>query len=105
MFTFTLICSCTSVKTLYSWDDYNMSTYNYLKSENEETEQSLIKNYNKILTKQRGTRRVVPPGIYADYGFILLRKGEVEEGNKMLEKEIELYPESKVFIDRIIKMM
>ena len=46
----------------------------------------------------------MPPGIYADYGFVLLQSGKTEEGNAMLEKEISLYPESKIFIARIIKM-
>jgi hypothetical protein len=100
-----LISSCTSVSTLYSWEKYNIASYNYLKVPDEKTEIALIANYEKIINKQRGTRRAIPPGVYADYAFILLQKGEYEKGNSMLEKEIELYPESKIFIDRIINMM
>lgn len=99
-----LVASCTSHKPLYSWSKYDISSYNYLKNNDEKSTQELIKNYEAIIAKQNGTRKVVPPGIYADYGFILLQLGKNEEGNAMLEKEIELYPESKIFIDRIIKM-
>jgi hypothetical protein len=99
-----LVASCTSHKPLYSWKKYDISSYNYIKNNNEKSTQELIKNYEAIISKQNGTRKVVPPGIYADYGFILLQAGKTEEGNSMLEKEITLYPESKIFIDRIIKM-
>jgi hypothetical protein len=46
-----------------------------------------------------------PPGIYADYAYVLLQIGKTEEGKALLLKEIELYPESKIFIDRILKML
>ena len=99
-----LLASCTSTKPLYSWSKYDISSYNYLKNNDEKSTQELIKNYEAIIAKQTGSRQVVPPGIYADYGFILLQAGKTEQGNAMLEKEIALYPESKIFIDRIIKM-
>lgn len=98
------LASCTSTKPLYSWGKYEISSYNYLKNNDEKSSQELIKNYKAIITKQKGSRQVVPPGIYADYGFILLQSGKTEEGNAMIEKEIALYPESKIFIDRITKM-
>lgn len=100
----TLLASCTSTKSLYSWSKYDISSYDYLKNNDEKSSQELIKNYQVIIAKQKGLRQVVPPGIYADYGFILLQSGKNEEGNAMLEKEIALYPESKIFIDRIIKI-
>ena len=101
---FILLASCTSNKPLYSWSKYDISSYNYLKNNDEKSTQELIKNYETIIAKQKGLRQVVPPGIYADYGFILLQSGKNVEGNAMLEKEIVLYPEAKIFIDRIIKM-
>ena len=70
----------------------------------EKSTENLIKSYQQIIKKQEGTRKTVPPGIYADYGFILLQSGKTEEGKEMLIKEISLYPESKVFIERILKM-
>jgi hypothetical protein len=99
-----LIVSCTATKPLYSWNKYDISSYNYLKNNDDKSIQELIKNYEAIIAKQKGSRQVVPPGIYADYGFVLLQLGKNEEASAMLEKEIALYPESRIFIDRIIKM-
>lgn len=100
-----LLTSCAVQKPLYSWDKYESASYNYLKNSDEKSTQALIENYQKIIEDQRGSRGVVPPGIYADYGFILLQTNKTEEGKEMLKKEIVLYPESKIFIDRILKMI
>lgn len=101
-----LLCACTTTNSLYSWNNYENSSYNYFKKQTPESTQALLKTYAKIIEQQdRGTRKVVPPGTYAEYGFLLVQNGKKEEGLAMLKKEIETYPESKVFIDRIIKMV
>lgn len=98
-----LLCSCTTQKKLYSWNKYQNASYNYLKNNDDKSTDDLLKTYKLIIENQTGTRGVVPPGIYADYGFLLLKANKSSEGKKMLEKEIELYPESKIFIDKILK--
>ncbi len=95
----------TSKPELYSWQGYEASTYTYLKNADEEALEALILSYEKIIKEQKGTRKVAPPGIYADYGFILIQNGENEKGQEMLQKEIETYPESRIFIERILKML
>lgn len=97
--------SCTTQKPLYTWGNYEIASYNYLKNSDEKSVQELIENYQKVIETQKGTRGVVPPGVCADYGFILLQEGKKEEGKEMLMKEIALYPESKIFIERILKMI
>jgi len=99
------LTSCVTTQTLYSWENYEKASYNYLKNSDEKSTQELIENYQKIINKQTGTRGIVPPGIYADYGFVLLQVNRTDEGKAMLQKEMELYPESKVFIERILKML
>ena len=97
--------SCTTQKPLYTWGNYEKTSYNYLKNSDEMSIQAITEDYQKIIENQKGTRGVVPPGIYADYGFLLLQEGKEEKGKELLMKEISLYPESKTFIDRILKMM
>lgn len=99
-----LAVSCTAPKQLYSWEKYEDASYNYIKNSDEESLVTLLENYKKIISEQKGTRKAVPPGIYADYGFILMKKGRVAEGKEMLAKEVELYPESKIFVERILKL-
>ena len=96
---------CAPKRLLYSWSNYDSTSYTYLKKGDEASRANLIKSYRQMIERKAGTRRTVPPGIYADYGFLLLQNGNTEEGKAMLSKEISLYPESKVFIESILKML
>ncbi len=88
---------------LYSWYGYEGKSYNYLKKRNESSRKRLMESYESMISKQKGDRAVVPPGVYADYGWMLIQDGSKERGKEMLRKEMELYPESSVFINRVLK--
>lgn len=97
------VSSCASSSpSLYSWYGYNSAVYSYMKSPDEKEEVALMAIYNQSIEKQRGTRGVVPPGIYAEKGYLLLKGANYEEGLACLKKEIELYPESEVFLGKVI---
>ena len=96
---------CTTTKTLYSWYDYEDATYQYHKRSTEELQVKVLEQYKKITEKQRGVRGVVPPGMYAEYGYLLCKIGKKDEGLAFLKKEVELYPESDTYISRIIKQL
>jgi len=96
--------ACTTQKPLYVWQNYDTSSYNYLKDANEASVQQLINTYENLINNEKGARGVLPPGVYADYGFILLQLNQTEKGKMMLQQEVALYPESKVFIERVLKL-
>lgn len=96
--------SC-STKTLYSWYDYEDVTYQYNKKRTEELKVSVLTEYLKVIEKQKGVRGIVPPGMYAEYGYMLYRTGKHKEGLEFLKQEINLYPESEKYISRIIKQL
>ena len=100
-----ILSSCGGVKTLYSWYDYENITYNYSKKQTDELKAKAIEAYGKLLNKQRGSRETVPPGLNAEYGYMLYMSGKEEEGLKFLQEEINLYPESEIYISRIIKQL
>jgi Uncharacterized protein conserved in bacteria len=99
------ISSCTTVVPLYSWYDYEDATYKYSKKATEELKLSMLEQYKKLIENQKGQRGVVPPGMYAEYGYQLYKLGSKEEGLNFLKKEIDLYPESESYISRIIKQL
>ena len=101
-----LFASCgTTQQPLYSWYDSEDVSYEYNKTHSDEMRASLLKEYQKMEAHQQGTRGTVPPGFYAEYGYALVAAGQREEGLAKLRKELELYPESKVFVERIIKQI
>ena len=99
------IVSCSTTKTLYSWYDYEDVTYQYSKKRTDELKIKVIEQYQKLTEKQKGARGVVPPGLNAEYGYLLYMTGKQEEGLKFLKEEINLYPESEKYISRIIKQL
>jgi len=98
-----IVSSCTTQQTLYNWGGYQDASYQYMKNNTEKDMEKLLARYQYLVENQKGGRKVVPPGIFADYGFLLVKQGKVEEGVKLMEMEVALYPESAVFVGRIIK--
>jgi hypothetical protein len=97
------LASCiTQPQPLYTWGNYTNATYDFIKTSTDGDRDKLLKTYESMIKKQKGVRQCVPPGIYADYGYLLIKTGNPEKGKEMLLQEIALYPESKVFVERIV---
>jgi hypothetical protein len=45
----------------------------------------------------------VPPGAYADYGFLLFKRGDTKGAIAYFEKEKLLFPESSAFMTKLIE--
>lgn len=101
---FITLAACGNNK-LYSWYDYEETSYKYSKTLTEKSREKLIKQYEKMIEKQSEARGVVPPGLYAEYGFLLYKLDQQEKGIGFMRKEIDLYPESEIYISRIIKQL
>lgn len=93
-------CSTPKVKRMYDLQEYNEMYQNYLLDGDEDSREELVEVFEEIIDLDR-----VPPGIFADYGFLLISMGKIEEGKKLLAAEIAAYPESQIFISNILKMM
>lgn len=105
---FLLCTSCSTMQisrsSLYKWYSYSQSTYVYIDDGySEKSQDKLCKMYEKLISDPSGTRGVVPPGIYADYAYLLLQEGRKEEALTAFDKEMALYPESKIYLLKIIK--
>ena len=100
-----LMTACSTQKPLYSWYNYEDVTYKFDKNQSEAAQQHLLEEYQKMIEKQNGLRKTVPPGLNAEYGFLLCKLGKKGEGIKYLKAEIALYPESATYVSRIIKQL
>lgn len=99
------VTSCQTQTTLYSWYGSQDATYTYTKRGTDETLAKAMEQYEKVLNKQKGLRKTVPPGVNAEYGYLLCKAGKREEGLTLLRAEIQAYPESEKFISRIINQL
>lgn len=100
-----LLAACSTTTTLYSWHDYENAAYQYQKKSTDKAYNKAMQEYLKVIEKQKGTRKTVPPGLNAEYGYMLYKAGKIEEGIKYFKQEITLYPESEIYISRIIKQL
>jgi hypothetical protein len=82
----------------YEWGSYNPTLYSYYKDPARagELEASLR---DIIDGKEHGA---VPPGVFAEYGYLKLQQGKSGDAVAAFEQEKERWPESAVFMDRMI---
>lgn len=131
------LTSCGVTSTLYYWGGVQNGVTNYenlaYRSYDKQTPESLCKlicMYEDIVSNPGGTRQLPPPGICAEYGYMLLIPENAAifaehatavqkktfassdyasffpvKGKEMLQKEMELYPESSKFIAPLIKRL
>ena len=100
-----LLCGCTS-NTLYEWGNYDQWLYeNYKSPKNDE---ELYVDLTRLITEYESRKnpavKPMAPGLYAEYGFLLMRRGENERAIGYYTKEKTLWPESAVFMDSMIQV-
>jgi hypothetical protein len=100
-----LFCGCTS-NSLYEWGNYDQWLYENYK--NPKSDEELYVDLTALITEYESRKKpnVKPmaPGLYAEYGFLLMRRGENELAIKYYNKEKALWPESAVFMDSMIQV-
>ena len=87
-------CADDSPRQLYYWAGaYTSSVYKYLTEEGDAGAQ--IAALEESLQKAYQRAAKVPPGLYAHLGLLYLSQGNGAKFKAYVEKEAELYPESR----------
>ena len=133
-----ILASCGQSKALYYWgpsgngtSGYENAAYGNYKTQTPESICNLIYVYEQIVSHPDGTRKMPPPGICAEYGYLLLQPETAElfsrnassrqrrlfgnmsdysglfreRGEEMLRREMNCYPESAAFIAPLLKRL
>ena len=101
LFSVLFLFGCHQPKEVFYWGNYSSTLYDLKNNPDDETLAAHKKELVTIIDYASKKSRKVPPGVMAEYGYILLKEGNEKEGYEYLDKEIELYPESAIFISRI----
>lgn len=96
-----VITGCAPHKSLYTWNDYSASLYKLKKEPSDEHLASHMQVLVKIMDDSKTSGQRVPPGLYCEYGYLLLKGGKSDEALKYFDLEAKTYPESTVFIERL----
>jgi hypothetical protein len=86
---------------LYNWERYPFSLYKYKKDPSGENLQKHKEMLVAIMENSKEKDLRVPPGVYCEYGFILLKDGKKDEALKYFDLEEKTYPESGVFMQNL----
>lgn len=86
----------------YDWGTYEQSMYTFYKDPSKAEE--LMVSMETMIKGAEAGKRVVPPGLYAEYGFLLMMKGKPQDAVANFEKEKIKWPESAQLMDRMSKI-
>ena len=129
-------CGTTS-STLYNWGNvsggatqYEENFYRQYKKQSAEATCAMLVLYEQLVSNPGGTRSVPPPGLCAEYAYMLILPETAEtfaatasnaqkkvfasenyavlfqqRAEEMFKKEMELYPESVKFLEPLVKRL
>lgn len=92
-------------QSLYAWGSYPESIYETLSSPEKSDPQKQIKKLESDLQKARTKNQTVAPGFYAHLAHQYLKTGQKTKALDYLQLEKQTYPESTVYIDRLLHII
>lgn len=96
-------CAPQPAKPLYNYGNYSDSYYAYKKNMTPETTLALQNSMEKAITDTKLSQSGrVPPGMYANLGYLYIKAGKPNDAISNFTKEKTVYPESTIFMDRLI---
>jgi len=93
---------CVTQHQRYDWGSYDPSLYGYYKNPANVGELSV--SLAAVIDAASTNHATVPPGIYAEYGYLQLQQGKNSAAIDLFKQEESHWPESKIFMDRMIKV-
>ncbi len=94
---------CALPHKMYYFGDYSQTLYSLVKNQTEEALFNHKQELEKILSKSEVLSLPVPPGIYAELGYINLKANNSKKAIELFQAESQLYPESKHLMERLIQ--
>lgn len=85
----------------YHWGDYQAGLYSYYKDP--EALDAFMEALEDAIQEGEADQRV-PPGLYAEYGYLLMAKGRRDEAIVYFNKEKSAWPESTVLMEKLISV-
>lgn len=96
------LAGCATNHQRYDWGSYDPSLYAYYKDPTKEA--ALAESLAAVISTAGSNQALVPPGIYAEYGYLQLQQGKNLAAVELFKQEEAHWPESKIFMDRMIKV-
>jgi len=98
-----LISGCSGKKPMYEYSNYSESYYQLKQTGDAESTAQWKTSLEDSIEKSNALAIRVPPGIYANLGYLYLKVNDTQKAIAFFKMEKALYPESGVFMNNLIK--
>ncbi len=89
---------------MYLWSSYERDMFDaYERPDDEERQLELAATLLRIIRSSDEAGRKPPPGVVAEYGWVLFRRGELYAAIDHFRREATLWPESEKLMERLIR--
>lgn len=89
--------------TIYSWGHYEDLIYATYAAPDKMPPQQQVELLEQDYQKARSQNKRVPPGFHAYLGYLYVQLGKLDQAQQEFETEKAQFPESAVFMDRLLK--
>ncbi|MEY3262673.1 MAG: hypothetical protein RL717_150 [Pseudomonadota bacterium] len=89
-------------QSLYQWGSYENQVYALYADNGRVPPEAQITQLEADYQKARAANKSVPPGYHAHLGFLYFQVGKPDQALQSLQTEKALFPESTVYMDRLI---
>jgi hypothetical protein len=96
-----LVGGCTA-PTIYSWGHYEDLIYLSYSKPDKATPEMQVTQMEADYQKARAANKPVPPGFHAHLGYLYYQLGKPDQAQQEFQTEKTLFPESAVFMDRLL---
>ena len=87
------------VSQRYDWHGYDDHLYSYYKDPNQK--EKFIEQLKEAIVEGEKTGKI-PPGMYAEYGYLCYEGQDYKDAITYFQKEYDLWPESQFFMAKMI---
>lgn len=95
-------CAQTAKQPLYRWGSYEPLIYKMYIEPGKAEPGEQVTTLSADIAKTTAEGKRVPPGVHAHLGYMYFNQGLENQARAEFVTERELYPESRVFVDRMI---
>ena len=98
----TVLSACVRQPLLYQWGSYNNQIYAMYHDPGKVPVEKQLEDLERDYQRARAANRPVPPGYHAHVGYLYFQLGKTDQALQSFETEKALFPESTVYMDRLI---
>jgi len=98
----TILAGCARKPLLYEWGSYEEQIYAMYSDTGKVPVEKQLEDLERDYQEARAANKSVPPGYHAHIGYLYFQLGKIDQALQSFETEKALFPESTVYMDRLI---